>query len=195
MVFSFVDLLRDLPAISVMDFNTELNEALKAFREVRLDKKSDGELVSMIKIFRQWQIAQFAGEAPQAIEAVEKEIARRQISKNHQELVAEQHKLHQAQIAEAKLLSDTSDDKLKSSIDGLRKPHWTMTPGFVVILLTMIFAAIAAWPVIREWFPVSQPANKAASFPPPQSNSTPAITATQQMSPVAPGGTQGTNHP
>jgi Fe2+ transport system protein B len=178
-----------------MDFNTELNESLKAFREVRLDKKSDGELVSMIKIFRQWQIAQFAGEAPQAIEAVEKEIARRQIAKNHQELVAEQHKLHQAQIAEAKLLSDTSDEKLKSSIDGLRKPHWTMTPGFVVVLLTMIFAAIAAWPVIREWLPDFQPVSKAASSQSQQSNSPPAPIAAQQMSLPAPGETQDTNHP
>jgi hypothetical protein len=34
-----------------------------------------------------------------------------------------------------------------------RKPHWTITPAFIVGLLAMIFAAIAAWPVIRDWFP------------------------------------------
>jgi hypothetical protein len=34
----------------------------------------------------------------------------------------------------------------------LKKPHWSLTPSFIVLLLTMLFAAIAAWPVIREWF-------------------------------------------
>ena len=33
----------------------------------------------------------------------------------------------------------------------LRKPHWTLTPGFWVAFAAMVFAAIAAWPVIREW--------------------------------------------
>jgi hypothetical protein len=40
----------------------------------------------------------------------------------------------------------------------LSKPHWTTTPNFwltvvavIVAFLSMIFAAIAAWPVIREW--------------------------------------------
>jgi hypothetical protein len=29
--------------------------------------------------------------------------------------------------------------------------HWTATPAFWVALIAMVFAAIAAWPVIREW--------------------------------------------
>ena len=33
-----------------------------------------------------------------------------------------------------------------------REPHWTVTPGFIVAVLAMIFAAIAAWPVIVSWF-------------------------------------------
>src|SRR5580704_8714416 len=41
-----------------------------------------------------------------------------------------------------------------------KKPHWTMTPGFIVMIITMVFAAIAAWPVIRQWIPASQPASK-----------------------------------
>ena len=30
--------------------------------------------------------------------------------------------------------------------------HWTVTPGFIVAVLAMIFAAIAAWPVLLSWF-------------------------------------------
>src|ERR1700730_14353231 len=32
-----------------------------------------------------------------------------------------------------------------------REPHWTVTPGFIIGFLAMVFAAIAAWPVVREW--------------------------------------------
>lgn len=35
-------------------------------------------------------------------------------------------------------------------------PHWTLTPAFWVGVLILIFAAIAAWPVIREWFPSTE---------------------------------------
>ncbi len=34
-----------------------------------------------------------------------------------------------------------------------RKSHWTDTPTFIISLLALLFAAIAAWPVIRDWFP------------------------------------------
>lgn len=134
-----------------MDFNTELNEALKAFREVRLDKKSDDELVSMIRIFRQWQVAQFAGEAPQAIEAVEKEIARRQRDR-HQEgaktlhqLQMEQGKnLHQETVGEMGKLK-SSVDRLKTSVDRLSRPRgiewWILAAGWIAA----IAAVIAAW--------------------------------------------------
>ena len=53
----------------------------------------------------------------------------------------------------------------------LKKPHWSLTPSFVVLLLTMLFAAIAAWPIIREWFQSSPPAHINFSFQLPQSNS------------------------
>lgn len=32
-----------------------------------------------------------------------------------------------------------------------RKPHWTVTPAFIIAVLGMIFAAIAAWPTIKDW--------------------------------------------
>jgi len=31
----------------------------------------------------------------------------------------------------------------------LKKPHWSVTPTFIITFLAMLFAAIAAWPVIR----------------------------------------------
>lgn len=55
----------------------------------------------------------------------------------------------------------------------ISKPHWTLTPGFWVILLAMIFAAIAAWPVIRDFFREPQAAGKAANSPQQQLQSTP----------------------
>jgi hypothetical protein len=57
----------------------------------------------------------------------------------------------------------------------LSKPHWTITPGFIIGVLAMVFAGIAAWPVIRDWLPTSSPAHKDANFQQPQSNSMPAI--------------------
>jgi len=32
-----------------------------------------------------------------------------------------------------------------------KRHHWTLTPVFFIAFLTMIFAAIAAWPTIRDW--------------------------------------------
>ena len=36
-------------------------------------------------------------------------------------------------------------------------PHWTVTPGFIIGVLAMVFAAIAAWPVIHDWLQKSPP--------------------------------------
>src|SRR5437868_2695162 len=55
----------------------------------------------------------------------------------------------------------------------LKKPHWTITPGFWIGFAAMVFAAIAAWPVIHDWLPKPEPAHKAASSQSLQSNSTP----------------------
>jgi hypothetical protein len=60
----------------------------------------------------------------------------------------------------------------------LSKPHWTSTPVFIVGFLAMIFAGIAAWPVVRDWLPAAQPVHKDSSFQSPQSNS-------EAMKPVA----------
>ena len=35
----------------------------------------------------------------------------------------------------------------------IAKGHWALTHTFWVIFATQIFAIIAAWPVIRGWFP------------------------------------------
>jgi hypothetical protein len=62
----------------------------------------------------------------------------------------------------------------------IAKPHWSVTPGFWVALAAMVFAAIAAWPVIREWLPGSAPSNKGSGSQPPQSQSAPASPTTNK---------------
>ena len=52
------------------------------------------------------------------------------------------HNIHAAAIAER-------DQRYHRS---LKKPHWTLVPGFWVAVLAMIFAAIAALPVFLKWF-------------------------------------------
>lgn len=32
------------------------------------------------------------------------------------------------------------------------KHHWSLSPAFIVACITMILAAIAAWPIVRDWF-------------------------------------------
>ena len=129
-----------------MDFNAELNEALKAFREVRLDKKSDSELVAMIRIFRQWQVAQYAGEAPQAIEAVEKEISRRQKDR-HQEGAKTLHELAMEQGKN--LHGETMDElgKLKNSVDQLARARcvdkWILVAGWIAAIAGVIAVLLA----------------------------------------------------
>jgi hypothetical protein len=59
----------------------------------------------------------------------------------------------------------------KRRFDILSKPHWSLKWGFIVAFLAMVFAGIAAWPIIQSWIQSSSPSNKAASFQPPQSNS------------------------
>jgi hypothetical protein len=170
-----------------MDF-TELNkltnEAMAAAKEGRLSPKSNEELDALLSACRQNYAANpYAGVWGPTLDALQHEIERRA----NERAQAETEKRHEAAMKES--------ERIHSAVQKLHKPHWSLTPSFVVIVLTMIFAAIAAWPVIREWFPVSQPANKDASSPPPQSNSTPAnITATQTL-PVAPALMRGTNHP
>jgi len=52
---------------------------------------------------------------------------------------------------------------LEKAVHKISIPHWTLIPAFWVLVATMIFAAIAAYPVILEWFQSSPPVSKAAS--------------------------------
>lgn len=88
---------------------------MAAFREARLDKKNDDELLSMIRILRQWQASQHPPEAPHAIEAIEKEIVSREKKRLHQEMIAEQERLHGAQNVFAERL-----DKKSSAEEAVR---------------------------------------------------------------------------
>jgi hypothetical protein len=49
----------------------------------------------------------------------------------------------------------------------LAKPPWSMTPLLIVAIITMVFAAIAAWPVLREWIPPSSSAALPSATPSP----------------------------
>ena len=75
----------------------------------------------------------------------------------------------------------------------LSKPHCSVTPGFIVGFLAMVFAAIAAWPVILEWIQSSQRVNKDSSSQLIQSNSMPVTPPTLQISPPATNVAPGTN--
>jgi hypothetical protein len=40
---------------------------------------------------------------------------------------------------------------IKSATEAGPEPHWSTVPMFWVAVGALIFAAIAAWPVIRDW--------------------------------------------
>jgi len=84
-------------------------------------------------------------------------------------------------------------ERNKRQFNHLKKPHWTMTPGFIVGFLAMVFAAIAAWPVIQRWIPASQPLNKDSNSRPPQSNSVSVTPPEKQISPPATNAAPNTN--
>jgi hypothetical protein len=70
-----------------------------------------------------------------------------------------------------------------------RKPHWSLPWTFwvtvsilIVSLASMVFAAIAVWPIVREWFPSSPPAHKDSSSQPPQLNLAPLRPVKTQIS-------------
>src|SRR5256885_13009464 len=44
-------------------------------------------------------------------------------------------------------------DTAGSHLERMHRRHWTVFWGFLIAFITMVFAAIAAWPVIREWLP------------------------------------------
>ena len=62
----------------------------------------------------------------------------------------------------------------------LKEPHWSLTPLFIVAILTMIFAAIAAYPIIKEWIQLSPSVNINSSSQLPQLN----LKTTKQEVPI-----------
>jgi hypothetical protein len=75
----------------------------------------------------------------------------------------------------------------------LSKPHWSLTPGFIVGVFAMVFAAIASWPVIREWIQSSQRVSKDSNSQLIQSNSMPVTPPTLQKSPPTTNAAPNTN--
>lgn len=72
---------------------------------------------------------------------------------------------------------------VEERLDKLRTPHRIFIIGFWVSVATMIFAAIAAWPVIREWFQDSPTVGKAANSQRPQSQQAPLLPLTSKHLP------------
>jgi hypothetical protein len=58
---------------------------------------------------------------------------------------------------------DEITQRMQEDIQKLTKPHWTLVPGFWVIVVAMLLAAIAAWPVIQGWLPTLPPAHTNSS--------------------------------
>ena len=91
-----------------------------------------------------------------------------------------------AKISGNELLYRTAlAEREKRHFKRLSQPHWTLGWGFIVSVIAMVFAGIAAWPVIREWFQPVPPEHKDSSSQPPQSNSAPTKLAAPQTLPLA----------
>ncbi|HEY5297841.1 MAG TPA: hypothetical protein VIK59_07935 [Verrucomicrobiae bacterium] len=74
------------------------------------------------------------------------------------------------------ILSDRAREEIAiRAAEASERTHWTVTPGFIVGVLAMVFAGIAAWPIVREWFHSAPFANTVYSSPPPQTNLAPVI--------------------
>ena len=156
----------------------DYHELFRAIETETYRGKSREELLVMLKVAGKFQASNpHSSTGTFAITVIRDELARIEQNEKHAEQIEENRRLHQTAIDESQ--------KLRKQVKKLEKPHWTLTPSFWVIVLTMIFAAIAAWPVIHEWLQVSQPSKTSSNSQTSQSNSTPTKSAVQQTSPPA----------
>jgi hypothetical protein len=79
---------------------------------------------------------------------------------------------------------------LEKAVHQISKPHWTLTPAFWVAVAAMLFAAIAAFPVIQGWLLSSPPVSKAASSQQQQSQSKLPLPTEAKTLPPAPSRTK-----
>jgi hypothetical protein len=141
------------------DMAIDLQSAFKLVQEGRVRTATEADLREAMQVLLSTSNSQPAHmvhifEIP--VKAIRFELECRDSELKHNELIEKQN-------------------ILKSSVEDLKKPHWTLTPSFWVAFMAMVFAAIAAWPVMRDWFPSVQPVHKDAVSPSPQSNSAPVI--------------------
>lgn len=78
--------------------------------------------------------------------------------KKSEEADAENNKVKEEQAA-------LRHEQIHAQLVELKKPHWSLTPVFIVAVLAMLFAAISAWPVIRELFQASLLSRTDSSYP------------------------------
>ena len=97
-----------------MDLGDKAREIFLVVRQGRLGEKSDKDLEDMAVTVRQFRDVQLSPGSDRAIEAIENEMIRRRL------------------------------DKQISSIQALRKPHWSLTPTFWITLAIFI-VAILSW--------------------------------------------------
>src|SRR5262245_53671129 len=84
-------------------------------------------------------------------------------------------------VARHSTLADHARDALDIKLAALaRKPHWTTAPMFWVTVLALIFAALAAWPVIRGWTQPAPSAHTDSNYQPQQPNSKPTLPPSSQ---------------
>jgi hypothetical protein len=168
-----------------------ISEALAAIREGRLDKKIEHELRSMIDLLSRWGHA-FSEDrqAVPAIQAIENEQHRRQRERGQEGLNA---KLQAMMDQERELHQQTLDrhKELKVAVDGLRKPHWTLTPtfwislGILVASVAILIVALSSWlwPLDKQSPPSGISSLSIPYFAATPTNLPPAPTPTQQVSP------------
>jgi hypothetical protein len=49
-----------------------------------------------------------------------------------------------------------------------KKEHWSLTWAFIVLCITMVFAAIAGWPIVRGWIWMKPPHDQGELAQPPR---------------------------
>lgn len=126
------------------------------------DKEQKVATVPLDRIFTsEFKIPEFSvsTEIPESVEVVEPEEPEYIIltadeikSKTDDELVkilsGESHSDKALSLSTQSLITT---ELISRSVNKASKPHWTITPSFIVIVVAMVFSGIAAWPVIQEW--------------------------------------------
>ncbi len=139
----------------------------------------------MLSVVQSYQAAGQRHMSADVIDAVATELTLRQSARNHQENVAEQNRLHQ--MASDQAVATHRDimqklEVLKTSVEDLGRPHWTLTPtfwisfGILVVSVVILAVAYMTWkyPADQQLPPTGKPAPSSSN-----SGATPPIPITR----------------